>query len=168
MLNDKEIRDVPLNDLPTLLDAKGQLTLIKIVKRSDRYNRALGAYPNLEATLKAIADAALAPAPDPDTFEHQMDVAKGMALAAVLLKLRQMLGIVVESEGGPNNRRYYATTLNWEELARDVLDTMYETPPLMQQMFAVVARDVPQFCGRRGPDDELFLTTGLLRNSRYC
>jgi hypothetical protein len=78
----------------------------------------------------------------------------------VLNKLRGIPGLVVESEGTDKRRTHFATNENWEELAQDVILTLYDDPSgyMTQQYFAVVTRGFPTyFAEGRFNNDELYL-----------
>jgi hypothetical protein len=47
---------------------------------------------------------------------------------------------VVESEGSEKARSFFSTTVNWEEMARDVISSIFDEDAPMAQLFAVATR----------------------------
>lgn len=69
------------------------------------------------------------------------------AIKAVLAILGGVPTLVVESSGSDDSRSFFSTVLNWEELAQDILNVLYENPiPVgtATQSFAIAQRRTEQ------------------------
>ena len=67
---------------------------------------------------------------------------KTSALKAILTQLGKIPSFVVESQGSAEAQSFFSTTLNWQELAQDVLDILYEAPTVIgnTQSYAIAQR----------------------------
>lgn len=97
---------------PALTDEQVQ-SLVLLVKRWKVYRANVGLWPNFEARIVAEQSAA---------------TVKTKALKAVLALLAQLPSIVVESQGTEDAQSHFSTELNWDSLARTVLDTLFDVP----------------------------------------
>lgn len=152
MLTDVEIEAGDVRRLkPT-----AQLALRNLVRRSQAASKAGGYYTDVLAVIQAACAAAHIPeviAQNPANAgaadaaalilgATPEDLALCKALAAVVAKLAQIPAIAVESRGTDKNFRSFSSVENWEVLAQDVIDTLYDTPPIMAGMFAVATRKI--------------------------
>jgi hypothetical protein len=160
------LTDTEIGQGVAAVDAKGQLALANLVRRSARFR---GYAAEIATTIKDAVTAGTAitdpPPSDPaPTFEQLMAQAKAKALGAVLIKLRGIPGLVVESEGTDKRRTHFTTPENWEELAQDVIMALYDDPTgyMTQQLFAVVERGVRCYVedGRLHNDEFYTQTSG--------
>jgi hypothetical protein len=75
-----------------------------------------------------------------------------------------MPGIAVTSHGTDKAPATFSATENWDELALDVVNVLYNEPPLMAQAFAVATRKLCDDFGVNWPGrvwgsmDELLFT----------
>jgi hypothetical protein len=143
------------------LTSLGLLSLRGLVYRSKEYGDNRGYYGDVYAVIKAAATAGKAaldvpPETRDDTQNEQLAVAQ--YLAAVCWKLGTLPGIAVESEGSQERRNFFSSVVNWEELARDVLNQLYIPPGenALGSSFFTVDRN-PAFPIRQVFADETFL-----------
>jgi hypothetical protein len=152
MLTDVEIEAGDIRRLkPT-----AQLALRGLVRRSQAASRAGGYYSDVLTVIQAACAAAFVPEviaqnlPSAAAADEAAlilgatpeDLALCKALAAVCAKLAALPPVMVLSEGTDKNRRRFSTDENLEELAQDVINVLYDTPPLMAGMFAVATRKI--------------------------
>lgn len=158
MINDV---DIAAGKLP-LSNAK-LMALMLLVKRLPEYREQPGRWPNLQTQLEAVKGAG-----DPDApttpAAPTMENVKGMALDAVLTRLKGLPGVVVQDEGSDTEKYFFSAAENWEELARDVLDVLYEASGV-GQTYRVVQRTLEMLLatssvgpGRRR-NDEMYRAT---------
>lgn len=110
----------------TPLTDKQVLALTLLVKRYPAYYNASARYPLLG-----------------DKLQEEVDVptVKTAALKAILTQLGVFPAFVVESSGSTEAQSFFSTVQNWEELAQDVLDTLYEVPVISgAQSYAIAQR----------------------------
>ena len=100
-------------DFTTALTPRQVLVLTMLVKRYPPYYNAVGRYPVLANKLAA---------------EVATPTVLTAALKAVLTQLGIIPAFVVESQGSAEAQSFFSTVQNWNELAQDVLDIMYEIP----------------------------------------
>lgn len=157
MLNHVEIEGGDVR----ILTPQAQLALSNLVKRSPTYSKGAGIYRGVLDVIKATVDSAHVPeviaanvAPGQTNAaaiaavdaaalaagSTPEDLALAKALAAVCMKLKGLPGIAVESEGSEKVKRFFSATVNWDELALDVLNTLYETPAIVGAAFGTVTR----------------------------
>lgn len=104
------------------------LNLEMLVKRYKPYYTAQGRWPDLTTRLKG---------------EQDEPTVKTMALKAVLTALNGLPSIVVESQGQRTAPAFFGTTQNWDALALDVLNILYEVAPINgQEYFVTVKKQV--------------------------
>lgn len=112
----------------TALDSDQVLALTLLVKRYPNYINAIASWPDLEGKLAE---------------EKATPTVKTKALKAVLVALGTQPKIVVESSGSDDARSFFSSSINWEELAQDVLDTLYDIPiPSGSFRFALAQRRI--------------------------
>jgi hypothetical protein len=112
----------------TALDSDQVLALTLLVKRYPNYINAIASWPDLEGKLAE---------------EQATPTVKTKALKAVLVALGTQPKIVVESSGSDDARSFFSSSINWEELAQDVLDTLYDIPiPSGSFRFALAQRRI--------------------------
>lgn len=110
---------------PTLTDSQ-VLALTMLVKQYERYRYAIGIWPNLADKLAE---------------EQTTATVKTQALKAVLTQLETIPALVVETSGNSDAQSFFSTKLNWDSLAQDVLDTLYDIPVTIgPQNFAIAQR----------------------------
>lgn len=146
--------DIMAGKLP-LSNAK-QMALILLVKRVPANKRRPTNIYDLATRIDAVKGTGDPNAPT-TPVTPTMDDVKGMALDAVLTRLRSLPGVVVEDEGSDKERVFFSTAQNWEELAQDALDVLYDAQG-SSQVFLLVQRTLEQYGYRGGPDDELIRT----------
>lgn len=126
---------------PAQIDAESQtpaltesqvLNLTLLVKQYALYVRNLGLFSNLAEKLQAEVDT---------------PTVKTKVLKAVLTALGELPELVVESQGSDTRPSHFTTKENWDSLALDVLNTLYELPAglLVHQSFAVTVPTVEKF-----------------------
>ena len=105
------------------------LALELLVKRFKGYYTAIGFWPQLSERLRA---------------EQDVPTVKTQALKAVVTALGDLPEIVVESEGQRNSPGFFATRDNWDALAMDTLNILYDKPAYVMsvQKFGVVNKPV--------------------------
>jgi hypothetical protein len=149
--------DIAAGKLP-LSNAK-RLALAMLVKRVPANKRRPSNVSDIAARIAAVAGT------DPNGVPAvpatpTIDDVKGMALDAVLTRLRGLPGVVVQDEGSDKERVFLSTAENWQELAQDVLDVLYESQGT-SQTYLIVQRTLEQYGVRAcGPYDELITTVG--------
>lgn len=100
--------------------------LLLLVKQYGPYSRSPGMWPNLRGKL---------------TAEKTTPTAFTPILKAVLTAVDALPEITVESQGQADSPGFFSVKANWDALAIDVLNTLYDTPaPLGPEMYAVVKR----------------------------
>lgn len=110
------------------LTAEQQLALETLVKAYPGYSNAVGRWPLLSAKIDA---------------EQATPTVKTKGLKAVLTALNDLPEVVVESSGSDKSPSYFTTQANWNALAQDVLNMLYELPIILgQQSFVLVQRRV--------------------------
>jgi hypothetical protein len=158
MLKDTEIP--AYGDVAGLLTLTALMALRNLVFRSETYAENSGFYGDLWATLKQARVDALADAIDGETEEEAEErKAVGQVLAGVVKKLRRTPSIRVEDEGSRGAQSFFSSADNWEELARDVINTIYRPASTSgpQGVFMAVTRAiVSDFCNSRPNNDELY------------
>src|SRR4051812_12027576 len=97
-------------EFTTPLTEQQVLILQLLVKRYPAYYNAAARYPLLGEKL---------------ALEVASPTVKTAALKAILTQLGILPSFVVESQGSADAQSYFSTTQNWQELAQDVLDTLY-------------------------------------------
>lgn len=120
------------------LNAVDQLALVKLVRRYSRYHDNKPLYPDLALTVKATIDAAIAIG----STDEQKALAK--ALGAVLRKLETLPGFVIQAFGSDQRPADFSSNVNWQELAQDVLDTLYDPQTVTQIWLGTVDRRFPE------------------------
>jgi hypothetical protein len=104
------------------------MALSLLVKRYPNYINAVASWPDLEGKLAA---------------EQSTPTIKTKALKAILVTLSTQPTIVVESSGSEDTKGFFSSSTNWEELAQDVLDTLYDIPiPSGSFRFALAQRRI--------------------------
>ena len=120
---DAEEYDTPLTENQVMV-------LNLLVKRYPAYYNAVGRYPLLGDKLAE---------------EVAVPTVKTAALKAILTQLGLIPAFVVESQGSADAQSFFSTTQNWQELAQDVLDTLYEVPIVTgAQSYAIAQRRTEQ------------------------
>lgn len=153
--------DIAAGRLP--LSNSKVMALLLLVRRLPEYRQQPGRWPNLQTKIEAVRgegdpDAPAAPA-DPTMADVQ-----GMALDAVLARLKRLPGVVVQDEGSDTEKYFFSSAENWEELARDVLDVLYEATG-GNQTYRLVQRTLEMLLAtssvgsRRRSNDELYRAT---------
>jgi hypothetical protein len=89
------------------------LALEILVKQFGPYRSQSGLWPNFATKVAA---------------EQSVPTVKTKGLKAALTQLAKLPPIVVESEGSGSSRSFLSTKQNWDMLAQDVLDILYEVP----------------------------------------
>lgn len=118
---DAESLTPPLTDTQTL-------ALTMLVKQYERYRNAIGIWPNITDRLVA---------------EQVFATVKTQALKAILTQLEVIPALVVESSGSAEAQSFFSTKQNWDALAQDVLDTLYDVPIVIgPQNFAIAQRTI--------------------------
>jgi hypothetical protein len=159
------------------LTPEGQLALSNLVRRSSEFRSKSEFYGDVRAVVKAVCDAAhvpeviaqglatasLADAAALTAGATPEDLALAKSLAAVCAKLADIPGIVVESHGSEKNQRFLSAAQNWEELAGDVILSLYSTTLPTAQLFGVVARLCNSYGVAWATPDELYFTVGRRR-----
>jgi hypothetical protein len=157
MLNVTEIENGDIR----ILTPRAVLALSNLVKRSTAFKNA-GLY-YLDINTKVQGTVTAAHAQDPSVLSAgsvaaadaaaiaagaaPADLALAKALAAVGTKLATLPGIAVESEGTEKARSFFSAENNWNELALDIISTLYDTPPVVAQGFGVATRRIAERCG---------------------
>ena len=95
------------------LDDDQILALTMLVKQYDEYKKNIGLYPNVPQLLASEKS-------DPSV--------KTKGLKAVLTALGKLPRLVVESSGSEKSQSFFSSKQNWDALAKDVLDVLYEVP----------------------------------------
>jgi hypothetical protein len=151
MLTDAEIAAVaPPNGVDVVLTNMAQIALRNLVFRSKEYKDNAGYYGDVFAQIQVVSTAAINSLGSGSVAE-----AMGQALGAVVNKMKTLPGVRVEDEGSQNAKVFFSSPDNWEELALDVLSTLYVPPGGVNstQQYAFVVRntmsDFPQDCGPR-------------------
>ena len=98
--------------LPALTDEQ-VLILKNLIKQYDVYASAWSVWPDLD---DAIDDEVATP------------TVKTRALKAVLTQLGLTPNIEVESQGTADSESYYSTKRNWDRLAQDALNFLFDLP----------------------------------------
>lgn len=126
-----------------LLDEEIQV-LELLVKQAPVYNQAIGRWPDLHGTLEQ---------------EQTVPTIKTQALRAVLTLLGRVPTIVVESQGSADEPSFYSTGNNWNQLALEVLNVLYDLPVILgNQSFALVQRTISDLT----LEDESISSGGIL------
>lgn len=158
MLNHVEIEAGDIR----ILTPQAQLALANLVRRSSAFAKAGGFYVDVLTVIKAAADAAHVPAViavNPASVaaadaaallagSTPEDLALVKGLAAVCMKLAGLPGVAVESHGSEKAQRFFSAAINWDELALDVISTLYITPPIVGSAFAVATRKICDGAGQ--------------------
>jgi hypothetical protein len=135
-----------------------------LVYGSKEYRANIGYYGDVYAVIKdTITAGKLAYLVDEGTrtAEQIEQVATAQTLAAVVFKLDTFPALATESEGSDKRRTFFSTTVNWEELAKDVLDTLFQPvgeAGSSSNTYIVVDRNMFD-CSNQAYPDEMFLTT---------
>lgn len=144
-----------------ILTPRAALALSNLVKRSAAFKvsglyytdvattiaGAIAAAHAQDAPVLAAADANAADAAAIAAGATPADLALAKALAAVCAKLAGLPGIAVESEGTDKARSFFSAERNWDELALDIINTLYDTPPVVAQGFGIATRKIVASCG---------------------
>lgn len=107
---------IDAEEFVTPLTDKQVLTLTMLVKRYPAYYNAIGRYPLIADKLAA---------------EVAVPTVSTAGLKAVLTQLGKIPAFVVESQGSAQSQSFFSSVHNWEELAQDVLDILYEVPMVL-------------------------------------
>lgn len=110
-INVEIIEDGDGNPVP--LTEEQQLTLEMLVKNYDGYAKNTAVWPGLSAKIDA---------------EQVTPTVKSKALKAVLTAYSKLPKLKVESQGTDKRQSYFSTKDNWDELAKDVLNVLFELP----------------------------------------
>lgn len=135
-----------------------------LVYRSHEYRENIGYYGDVYALVKVTVAAGKTAyaVPEVDRDATQIEqVALAQTLAAVVNKLSQLPGIAVESQGSDTRRNFLSSTDNWEELAKDVLDALFQplgNDAIETHAYLTVNRKMFDCVRQFGYPDELFLT----------
>src|SRR4051812_16800843 len=122
MLNLNDFTPSVVQDLSVIAPPYAQKAIANLTYRSKQYLDNTGYYGNVYKKVKAAVAAGqlalAAPLPHDDT---QIDaIAQAQVLAAVAYRLKTTINIAAEDEGSDQSRGFFSSTINWEELARDV------------------------------------------------
>jgi hypothetical protein len=127
MLTPNDFTPSTVQDLSVVAPPYSQKALANLAYRSALYRENTGyygdVYAKIKAAIRAGQDAIAAPLPHDDTQIDQ--IAQAQVLAAVAYRLNTTINIAVEDEGSDQARGFFSSTVNWEELARDVLDELF-------------------------------------------
>jgi hypothetical protein len=115
------------NQNPALSDEQ-IMALELLVKRWPVYQRASGQWPLLHERLVA---------------EKTTPTVKTKALKAVLTALAGLPAVVAETQGTDKEPAFFSTVQNWEALAEDTLNILYDLPVTWAaQSFVLVQRRI--------------------------
>ena len=113
---------------PALTDVQVQNVLL-LVKQYPVYVQNLALFPDLAGEL---------------ALEQDTPTVKTQAIKAVLAALDELPEIVVESQGRDSAPSHFSVNENWNALALDILNTLYELPAGLtsRQSFALTSPKV--------------------------
>lgn len=134
---------------PALTDVQ-ILNLSLLVKQFPLYAKNQGLFPDLQGKLEA---------------EQDVPTVKTQVLKAVLVAVDDLPEVVVESQGRESAPAHFATGENWNSLALDVLNVLYDVPAGLTspQSFAMAQRKVEDILIT---DDMDAVLVDSLRNNR--
>lgn len=116
---------IAAENFSTALDEGQVLTLTMLVKQYGVYASNSGLWPNFATVLQAEVDT---------------PTVKTQGLKAVLTQLNKIPAFNVESS---KNQQYFSTKANWDTLAQDVLDILFDVAvSVSAQSVAVAQRPV--------------------------
>jgi hypothetical protein len=122
------LNQIQAEKITPALTEEQQLALETLVKAYPGYSNAVGRWPSLSDKIDA---------------EQLLPTVKTQGLKAVITALNKLPPIVVESSGSDKAPSYFTTQANWNALAQDVLNMLFELPvTLGQQSFVLVQRRV--------------------------
>jgi hypothetical protein len=127
MLTPLDFEPDSVQDLSAITPPYAQKALANLAYRSTLYRENVGYYGNVYVKIKAaiVAGKAALAAPDPHDDTQIDQIAQAQVLAAVAYRLSRTINIAVEDEGSEQARGFFSSTVNWEELARDILDELF-------------------------------------------